>query len=96
MSRISTSMPMFRNRGATGTELSQNQLTDSKVGVHPARNSPLTFTNLPKLTSSDGTEMKLQTPVDSIPEAVSPYLYNILSGCAETLDQPASLHKQVP
>jgi len=54
MSRVSTSMPVFRNRGQTRTDFSQSQLTNSKV------------------TSSDGTELNVKTPVDSMPE-VLPY-----------------------
>lgn len=69
MSRVSTSMPMFRNQRFTRTDSSQNQMTDSKASVHPSEPTPH-FTDLAKLTSSDGTEMKIATPADSIPEVV--------------------------
>lgn len=57
MSRVSTSIPVFRNQGQAGSDrpdFSQLQWTNSKV------------------TGSDGAESKVETPVDSLPDAL-PY-----------------------
>ncbi len=69
MSRVSTSMPVFRNRGQTRTDFSQSQVTNSKASVCPSRYFA-SFLTMAKVTSSDGTELNVKTPVDSMPEVV--------------------------